>query len=276
MSNWRLLAGCIFLVAGLAVLAACSKPETTTTTQPTTTQPTTTTTQPTTTTTPPATTSVVLGGKLYDNWIKTAGVATPAGNSPLWATQTTNTRTGADTWRCKECHGWDYKGKDGAYGKGSHLTGFPGVSSAAAAKTTAELVAILKGSANPNHNFSSYLNEEQITALANFLKVGAVIDEAQYIDYSTKKPKSADAARGKQLYDSSCAACHGTDGKLLNFGSEAEPEFPGTIAVDNPWEFLHKVRFGNPGAPMPAGEEQQWSIQQMVDILAHAQTLPAE
>jgi len=21
-----------------------------------------------------------------------------------------NPRTGADTWRCKECHGWDYKG----------------------------------------------------------------------------------------------------------------------------------------------------------------------
>jgi len=39
--------------------------------------------------------------------------------SPLWATQSSNTRSGKDTWRCKECHGWDYMGVDGAYGSGS-------------------------------------------------------------------------------------------------------------------------------------------------------------
>ena len=31
------------------------------------------------------------------------------------------------TWRCKECHGWDYKGLDGAYAKGSHFSGTKGV-----------------------------------------------------------------------------------------------------------------------------------------------------
>ena len=36
-------------------------------------------------------------------------------------------RAGADTWRCKECHGWDYAGKDGAYGSGDHRTGIVGV-----------------------------------------------------------------------------------------------------------------------------------------------------
>ena len=30
-------------------------------------------------------------------------------------------------WRCKECHGWDYKGRDGAYAKGSHYTGIKGI-----------------------------------------------------------------------------------------------------------------------------------------------------
>jgi thiosulfate dehydrogenase len=208
--------------------------------------------------------------------MKTAQIATPKENSPLWAIQTTNTRTGSDTWRCKECHGWDYKGKDGAYGKGSHLTGFPGVYGAATTKTVAELTGILKGSINPNHNFSTYLNEEQISALAAFLKVGAVIDETQYIDYATKKPKSADASKGKQLSENNCAACHGADGKMLNFGSAEKPEYVGTIALDNPWEFLHKVRFGNPGAAMPTGVEQQWSIQDMMDMLSHAQTLPVK
>lgn len=256
------------LSLGLTLLAACSQPPTTPPTPPVTTPP--------VTTPPAAPATIALGGRLYDDWIKTAGVATPAENSPLWAGQTTNTRTGKDTWRCKECHGWDYKGKDGAYGKGSHLTGFQGVASAATTKTVAELTAILKGSANANHNFSTYLNEEQISALATFLKAGAIVDETQYIDYTTKKPKSADAAKGKQLFDSSCAACHGPEGKTLNFGSADAPEYVGTLALANPWEFIHKVQYGQPGAPMPSGIEQQWSIQNALDILAHAQTLPTK
>lgn len=218
--------------------------------------------------------TVALGGQLYDNWITAAKVATPAGNSPLWADQKTNTRTGRDTWRCKECHGWDYKGKDGAYGKGSHFTGFPGVRSAAMTKTVAQLMAALKGSTNTKHNFSSYLNDAQLSALAVFLKEGAVIDEDVYIDSSTKKPKSAVLLRGKGLYENRCVSCHGADGKALNFGSAAAPEYVGTIAVDNPWEFLHKVRFGNPGTNMPTGVENQWSIQSVIDILSYTQTLP--
>lgn len=224
----------------------------------------------------PAPATVALGGKLYDNWMKTAQVATPAGDAPLWASQTTNKRTGADTWRCKECHGWDYKGKDGAYGKGSHLTGFTGVNGAATAKSLVELTAIIKGSANPKHNFSTYLKDEQISALASFLKTGANLDEAEYIDYATKKPKSADAAKGKLTYDSGCAACHGADGKTLNFGTAEKPEYVGTLALDNPWEVIHKIRFGQPGAVMPSGVEQQRSIQDAVNILAHAQTLPVK
>jgi thiosulfate dehydrogenase len=52
---------------------------------------------------------------LYDSWWTVTGTDRPTTDQPLWQTQTTNTRTGADTWRCKECHGWDYQGKDGAY-----------------------------------------------------------------------------------------------------------------------------------------------------------------
>ena len=221
---------------------------------------------------PPA--SVAAGGKLYDKWWSVvSGAQEPKDNQALWALQDTNKRTGPDTWRCKECHGWDYKGKDGAYGSGSHKTDFVGIYDAATKKSAKELADILKGAKNPKHNFASLLGEENITNLANFLKAG-VIDMTPNIDYSTKKPKSANATKGKELFDKNCASCHGNDGKKLNFGTQQAPEYVGTLAKDNPQEFLHKVRSGQPGAPMPSAFEQGWSLQDVVDILAHAQTLP--
>ena len=50
--------------------------------------------------------SVSEGGLLYDKWWKAAGVDEPAGDQALWATQSTNTRSGADTWRCPACR-WE-------------------------------------------------------------------------------------------------------------------------------------------------------------------------
>src|SRR3990172_1061139 len=92
------------------------------------------TTAPTTPPQPELSGDPVRGGLLYDEWwvviaedeAEAHMAEGPATDHPLWKTQTTNTRTGADTWRCKECHGWDYKGVDGAYGSGSHQTGFKG------------------------------------------------------------------------------------------------------------------------------------------------------
>lgn len=219
----------------------------------------------------PAPTSVATGGRLYDKWWKEgAGVKEPAGDHPLWALQTTNKRKGDTTWRCKECHGWDYRGKDGAYGSGSRHTGFPGVM-AAQAKSMDQ---IRKGLANPKHGFASVLNDATLTHLANFLKHG-LVDLAQVIDLKTKKPVKADEVRGKQLSDA-CAACHGADGKTRNFGTPDKPEYLGTVAKENPWEFVHKVRFGHPGSdpPMPAGVEMKLTLKDVLDILAYTQTLP--
>ena len=222
------------------------------------------------------TAAIALGGKLYDTWWKVVpGATEPTTDHPLWALQTTNTRKGAETWRCKECHGWDYKGVEGAYGSGSHETGFPGVLKAGQTKTIAELEGILKGAANPKHDFSTVLDAASITNLATFLKEG-LIDNAQYIDYSSKKPVGGDAARGKEKFDGTCANCHGATGTDLNFGTEQEPEYVGTIATDNPLEFLHKVRAGQPGAKMPSAIESGWSMQDVVDVLAYAQQLSLE
>ncbi|MFQ5854298.1 MAG: c-type cytochrome [Anaerolineae bacterium] len=221
--------------------------------------------------------SLARGGRLYDKWWAALGVDAPEGDHPLWATQTTNTRSGDSTWRCKECHGWDYLGKDGAYGSGSHLTGFPGVYDAAQTKTVEELAAALKGATSSDHDFSSMLDEGAINDLATFLKEG-LIDVRQYIDYEAEAPKSADQEHGKELFSGLCVVCHGPDGTNLNFGSAEEPEYLGTVASENPQEFLHKDRFGQPGSepPMPATIELGWSIQDVLDVLSYAQTLPTE
>jgi thiosulfate dehydrogenase len=219
--------------------------------------------------------SVAQGGLLYDRWWKVVpGASEPKGNHPLWASQSTNKSTGSATWRCKECHGWDYKGKEGAYGKGRRFTGFPGVWDAAQKKTVTELAAFLGDSANRKHNAFTAFRPADIADLANFLKYG-VVDMGKHVDLATKKPIGADAARGKSSYDKSCAACHGADGKALNFGNASKPEYIGTVAKDNPPEFLHKTWVGHPGSqpPMPSALVSGWKIEQAVDVLAYAQTL---
>ncbi|MEW6578628.1 MAG: c-type cytochrome [Chloroflexota bacterium] len=212
------------------------------------------------------------GGLLYDKWWTVTGADAPTENHPLWATQSTNTRTGADTWRCKECHGWDYKGADGAYGSGSHFTGFPGILDATS-KSSEELLAWLNGEANPDHDFSVVVDEMALDALVAFIQQ-EMFDISMYVNEDGTVAGDADA--GRSLYAGTCARCHGADGKIYNFGSEDKPEYVGTLAVDNPWEVFHKVAVGQPGAPMPGALALGWTPQQIADVVAFAQTLPVE
>ncbi|OGN76577.1 MAG: hypothetical protein A2X25_10240 [Chloroflexi bacterium GWB2_49_20] len=221
----------------------------------------------------PTSSPVTEGGRLYDKWFAALGVDAPAGDQPLWATQTTNTRTGADTWRCKECHGWDYKGVDGRYGSGSHQTGFPGILDAAA-MSPEELTAWLDGSKNADHNFSTYMTADDFARLVAFIQKD-VFDKSTIIN-DDKTVVGGDATHGKLLFDSVCKVCHGTDGKTFNFGSDSEPEYFGTIAADNPWEFFNKATVGVPGEAMPAGWNLGWNLQDIIDLLTYAQTLPTK
>ncbi len=217
--------------------------------------------------------SVTDGGQLYDKWWKVAGVDEPAEDHPLWATQDSNTRSGKDTWRCKECHGWDYMGADGAYGSGSHFTGFPGVFDASG-MSDGELLGWLDGSTTADHDFSA-MGDETLGSMVTFLQDG-LVDLREYIDYDAKAPLGADADHGQELFGSTCTACHGVDGRSLNFGDEEEPEYVGTVASGNPWEFAHKVRAGQPGTGMPSSIDSGWSMQDVMDVLAFAQSLPVE
>jgi len=208
--------------------------------------------------------SVKRGGLLYDKWF--AGREKPETNHPLYPA--TAKKKGAATWRCKECHGWDYIGARGRYAKGSHFTGIKGTYQVAG-KPASKIEPMLKSG---NHDFSKMLSDADIRALATFLSEGQV-DIAKFVDSDNRALGEADG--GKPLYEENCASCHGTDGGQLDFKAKKDGvQGVGWLARKNPQETLHKIRFGHPGSDMPSmvvdaglGEKQ------ISDLLAYAQTL---
>ncbi|MBN1303305.1 MAG: cytochrome c [Anaerolineales bacterium] len=213
---------------------------------------------------------LVAGAQLYDKWYAATGQLPPQRDHPIWSRQASNTRSGGDTWRCVECHGWDYKGFQGAYGAGSHYTGFPNLISETTTASREELVSHLKGGMDPAHDFSIYLDDISLQQLALFLKTG-LIDDSKYIDDVTLEVINGNVSHGKQLFDQSCAACHGGDGQQIIFRSEGVDEYLGSIARRDPWRFLHRTRFGLAGVDMPIGHELGWTATDGRDVLAYVQ-----
>ena len=207
------------------------------------------------------------GGQLYDKWWAVLEKDEPKETHPAYPA--TGKQKGAATWRCKECHGWDYKGADGAYAKGSHFTGIKGVRAVEGVEP-ARIIEIIR---DKTHRYTEALiPRSAVEKLALFLSMGQV-DMDRYIDRATKKARG-DILRGAQFFQTICANCHGFDGKELNFGNEKEPEYVGTTATENPWEALNKIRFGQPGFPMVA--LGVLDVQTQVDILSYIQTLPVK
>jgi mono/diheme cytochrome c family protein len=258
---------CLFLFLG--GLDSCQPDDGDDGTTTTTSAATTTSVAPTTTTSIALTGDLVRGGTLYDKWWKVNDGDEPSSDHSYWASRPdteSNTRSGADTWRCKECHGWDYKGVDGAYGSGSHKTGFAGIYDNKD-DSESELTASFSGGMM---DFSDQLSEQDIADIVAFVR-GGLIDESQYIDLSTKEA-NGDSSNGETLYSGSgqCAGCHGADGKTIDFG---DGEGVGDLALDNPWETLHKIRFGHPGSAMPSAIKNGLTTDEQVDILTYCQAL---
>lgn len=212
----------------------------------------------------------VRGGALYDTWWAVTGQDEPVDDHPLWASRPdskSNMRTGAETWRCKECHGWDYAGVDGAYAQGSHRTGFAGI--LAAQKSTAELIELLSDPAG--HAYGERLDEQSVADLAAFV-LDATIDTTTII--SNDGTFMGEPTIGQTIYERACALCHGNNGLTPPPGAgQGFANFPGFLANDNPQEFLHKVRFGQPGTVMPP-QAMELSNDALAALGAHAQTLP--
>jgi len=203
------------------------------------------------------------GGVLYDNWLEELGIII---NNTHPSYPTEGKQKGAATWRCKECHGWDYKGKAGAYAKGSHYSGISGIR----AYDNQDPDKIARVITDETHAFGNMISADAVEALALFVAYGQV-DTDLYIDRHTRK-SIGDPASGGRIYLTTCTKCHGEDGRDINFKDEKKPEFIGTVANKNPWETLHKIRWGHPGSQMIS--LLFLGLKEQLDVLSFAQTLP--
>ncbi|MBF0356341.1 MAG: c-type cytochrome [Alphaproteobacteria bacterium] len=200
--------------------------------------------------------SMARGGKLYDNWFKELKQTRPDETHPAYPA---SGKYPKQSWRCKECHGWDFKGKDGQFGKNDHTTGIKGVTGMAG-KDPKAIAAIIM---DAKHAYSGKLGDKDAMDMALFISKG-LPDLNKYIDASGK-PKG-NPGKGEVYFNTLCAGCHGTDGKKVSTGAAV-----GALK-DDPWQLLHKSLNGQSGEAMPALRSLDPSVAS--DILSHAQSLP--
>lgn len=209
--------------------------------------------------------TLAAGGRIYDTWWDALDRKKPEGTNPSYPAA--GKRTGATTWRCVECHGWDYKGKDGLYRSGGRFTGIKGIRNARN-RSTEQLVKLIRSA--PHNYTPEMIRDDEVQRLAAFIQNGQHDTDA-HIDRTTGKVRG-DTARGAGFFQTQCAACHGYDGRALNWGTAEKPGYIGTEAKALPWEVLHKIRNSHPGAAMI--NLRALPLTDAIDILAYAQTLP--
>jgi cytochrome c2 len=205
--------------------------------------------------------AIARGGRLYDKFFGENKLAKPDSDHAAYPVK--GGKYGKETsWRCKECHGWDYRGKDGAYAKGGHATGIMGVHGAAG-RDPAAIVALLKDS---RHGYTDkQLSAKDMNDLALFISKGQ-IDMTRYVDASNKS--KGNAVKGEGYFNTICAGCHGVDGKKVKDGPPL-----GSVA-DNGAEMMHKILNGQPGEGMPA--LRMLDAQVAADIASHMTSLPKQ
>lgn len=194
----------------------------------------------------------------------------------------------ADFFRCKQCHGWDGLGNEGAYINRGPKTSRPNVSglniyAMGQSKSAQELFDDLSKSSGRRSiatdlstydpatnktegdkmpNLTELLTDAQIWDLVKFMKEG-MMDVSQLYDatYTGVYPtgsmaisnvgKDGNATNGKNYYNSNCAACHGADGTTLNGTPHVIEGYTiGQFTRKKANEVQHKVHYGQLGSPM--------------------------
>lgn len=203
--------------------------------------------------------SVANGGRLFDDWQVHTGGQRQALPHPAYPPKGSYANSVNETWRCKECHGWDYKGAQGQYAKGAHATGIKGIRAFAGAEPS-KVMTVLRSN---THHFGAILKLRDLQDLANFVSLGQ-IDMDLVIDPRTGLSRG-NATQGADHYRSMCVGCHGAEGRFV------AKRHLGKVSRDDPWHSLHNMLNGHPDDSMPALREIDPKVTS--DILAHIQTL---
>ncbi len=202
-----------------------------------------------------------------------------------------------DFFRCKQCHGWDGLGSEGAYINRGPKTTRPTVSGLnlyqlAQTKTSKELFDAMKATAGRRDisydlstydpatnntegdkmpNYGQLLTDAQIWDIVKFMKEG-MFDVTELYDatYTGTYPtgsftflnigKNGNETNGNTLYTTKCASCHGANGSTIDLGGNTVGKFTRTKA----YEVQHKVKYGQLGSSM-AGEFDM-TLSEMKDL----------
>jgi len=195
--------------------------------------------------------SIARGARLYENWAQESRQREEVLPNPAFATKDVRVDAG-DTWRCVECHGWDYKGNHGFPGMLGRLGGKP-----------AEIIALLKAAP---HRYEGMMHESDFVDLANFVTRGQV-DMLPLIDSARRL--GTGAAAFENIFATTCANCHGLDGSRQRGIRQL-----GETARQQPSKVLHVVLNGHAGGNMPA--LRAFGTSMAVGMLAYAKTLPSQ
>jgi len=207
--------------------------------------------------------SIVRGGRLYDTWYKENGRDVPAGVHPLYQGTPPKGVEPRTTWRCKECHGWDYRGNEGAAATAENKPASVGIQR----MSGGDPGEIMARFTDARHGYGKLLSPRDRLDLANFISRGQ-FDMDEVIDRSSHKSRGR-PERYTSHYHTICAPCHGSEGRDI----KTMPPL-GRIASTDPWRALHGILNGHPGEPMPP--LMALPRDAAVGILSYIQTLPSQ
>ncbi|MGC2857136.1 c-type cytochrome [Novispirillum sp. DQ9] len=205
--------------------------------------------------------AIARGGRLYGDWIKETGRTAPRTVHPAWTGKAP--ASASDTWRCRDCHGWDYQGKDGPAAKVS-----PVPARGLALQEGAPAEAIIAILTNDTHRYGGVLTRRDLADLAAFVS-GGQFRMTWAIDPDKASFHGEGLGYGDH-YQTLCASCHGATGTAVRTMSPL-----GRVVRENPWRALHNVLNGHAGESMPP--MRVFPPDMAAAILAHIErTLPSE
>lgn len=204
------------------------------------------------------------GGRIYDNWWVALEQEQPNALHPAYPRS--GSANPAASWRCVTCHGWDYEGSDGSTVGLSRMPSVLGMQG----RDPDRVKSIVR---DRRHRYSErMIPDAALDDLAFFLTAG-LADSTRFVDRETGEV-FGDAARGREVYQNVCAACHNFSGNAAIYGEAEDLRTLGAIANASPWQALHKIRNGQPGADMLAMRVFDEAL--VADVIAYLKTLPIE